>query len=131
MIYYPDENNTPSWANAALGSLGYNTNPAKIQLLLRKFFEEATSSIRIPGSQVIPIPLFHPLDGTKSEDYVARVEPSASGGRKMAEYMLDVIHHHSSSGMDNGAVGGAMGMTTTTTSGFSSAPSTSFMDGRA
>jgi len=79
------------------------------------------SSIRIPGSQVIPIPLFHPLDGTKSEDYVARVEPSASGGRKMAEYMLDVIH---SSSIDNA---GGMGMMTPSVF---SAPSTSFMDGR-
>lgn len=42
MIYYPDENNAPSWANASLGALGYNNNPAKIQLLIRKFFEEAT-----------------------------------------------------------------------------------------
>jgi len=116
MIYYPDENNEPSWANAALGSLGYNTNPAKIQLLLRKFFEEATSSIRIPGSEVIPIPLFHPLDGTRSEDYVARVEPSARGGKKMAEYMLDVIHN-------SGEVGAGM-------SHVVAAPSTSFIDGR-
>ena len=45
MIYYPDENNVPSWANAALGALGYNTNPAKIQLLIRKFFEEATKYV--------------------------------------------------------------------------------------
>ena len=42
LIYYPDENNTPSWANGALGALGYNRNPAKIQLILRKIFEEAT-----------------------------------------------------------------------------------------
>mmetsp|Transcript_8169 Transcript_8169/g.14784 ORF Transcript_8169/g.14784 Transcript_8169/m.14784 type:complete len:104 (-) Transcript_8169:691-1002(-) len=47
MMYYPDENNTPSWANTALGSLGYNTNPAKIQLLLRKFFEEATRYVHV------------------------------------------------------------------------------------
>ena len=26
-----------------------------------------------------------------SEDYVARVEPSAFGGKKMAEYLLDII----------------------------------------
>ncbi len=26
-----------------------------------------------------------------SEDYVARVEPSALGGKKMAEYLLDII----------------------------------------
>lgn len=92
MIYYPDENIVPSWANTALGALGYNSDPSKVQLLLRKFFEEGTSTIKIPGSEVIPIPLFHPLDGSKSEDYVARVEPSASGGRKMAEFMLDIIH---------------------------------------
>jgi hypothetical protein len=42
MIYYPDTNNVPSWANAALGALGYNRNPAKLQLLIRKMFEEAT-----------------------------------------------------------------------------------------
>jgi hypothetical protein len=49
MIYYPDENNTPSWANTSLGALGYNRNPAKIQLLIRKFFEEAT---RYVGTRV-------------------------------------------------------------------------------
>jgi len=31
------------------------------------------------------------LDGKSSQDYVARVEPSAIGGKKMAEYLLDVI----------------------------------------
>jgi len=118
MIYYPDENNVPSWANTALGALGYNSDPAKIQLLIRKFFEEGISTIRIPGSEVIPIPLFHALDGRRSEDYVARVEPSASGGKKMAEYMLDVIH---SSGIDEARL---------RTSAIS-APTTSFIDGRA
>lgn len=98
MIYYPDEANVPSWANGALGALGYNSNPAKVQLLIRKMFEEATSRIQIPGTQVIPVPLFVPLDGTRSEDYVARVEPSASGGRKMAEYLLDAIHSEELSG---------------------------------
>ena len=41
---------------------------------------------------MIPIPLFHSLDGTRSSDYVARVEPSASGGKKMAELLLNAIH---------------------------------------
>ena len=40
---------------------------------------------------MIPVPLFHVLDGKNTEDYVARVEPSALGGKKMAEYLLDVI----------------------------------------
>merc|ERR1712087_216414 len=36
------------------------------------------------GTEVVPFPLFVPLDGKTSADYVERVEPSAQGGRKMA-----------------------------------------------
>ena len=43
MIYYLDENVVPSWANPALGALGYNTNPQKLQLMIRRAFVEATS----------------------------------------------------------------------------------------
>jgi hypothetical protein len=43
MIYYPDEAATASWAGPALGLLGYNTNPAKLQLMIRRAFTEATS----------------------------------------------------------------------------------------
>ena len=42
MIYYPGVDNVPSWANTALGALGYNQNPEKLQVLIRKVFEEAT-----------------------------------------------------------------------------------------
>ena len=120
MIYYPDEAQTPSWANPALGALGYNTNPAKLQMLIRKAYDEATrqvfdsektqetnlsthivkhlcSTIRIEGSEVIAVPLFNVLDGKRSEDYIARVEPSAIGGRKMAEFFLDLIETPTSS----------------------------------
>jgi hypothetical protein len=55
------------------------------------------SKIRIKGSQVIPVPLFNVLDGKRSEDYIARVEPSAVGGRKMAEFLLDMIETPSDS----------------------------------
>ena len=73
------------------------------------------STIQIPGSVVVPVPLFQALDGTRSEDYVARVEPSASGGRKMAEYMLDVIYN--GTGVINSGVNGlGMGMSAPTTS---------------
>ena len=50
-------------------------------------------SVSIPGSKVIPTALFHALDGKNSRDYIARVEPSSEGGRKMAEYLLDMIDH--------------------------------------
>ena len=94
MIYYPDERNAPGWAGPALGALGYNRNPEKLQLLIRKAFDDAISKIRIPGTQVIPVPLFRVLDGKFSSDYVARVEPSPSGGRKMAEFILDLMDQH-------------------------------------
>lgn len=55
---------------------------------------EAVSRIRIPGSQVIPVPLFRVLDGKTPSDYVQRVEPSPSGGCKMAEFLLDMMDHH-------------------------------------
>jgi hypothetical protein len=91
MIYYPDQNPTPSWANLALGALGYNSNPKKLQAMIRLVFQRAISNIRIPGTQVIPVPLFSVLDGTRSEDYVERVEPSALGGSKMANFIWDII----------------------------------------
>lgn len=41
---------------------------------------------------MVPVPLFHVLDGRNSRDYVARVEPSSQGGRKIAEYLLDTMN---------------------------------------
>jgi hypothetical protein len=49
----------------------------------------------VPGSEVIPVPLFNALDGKNTLDYVARVEPSATGGKKLAEFLLDVIDNPS------------------------------------
>jgi hypothetical protein len=91
MIYYPDEANNPAWAGAALGALGYNKNPVKLQAIIAKGFQEAISMIHIPGTRVIPVPLFRVLDGKNTNDYVQRVEPSAEGGRKMAEFLMDII----------------------------------------
>ena len=92
MIYFPDEDSrSSSWANGTLGALGYNSNPSKLQQVIKLGYKEATSRINIPGVEVIPVPLFRVLDGTNSSDYVARVEPSPSGGRKMAEFFLDLI----------------------------------------
>lgn len=95
MIYYPDERSTGGWASKALNFLGYEKNPEKIQLLIRKAFHEATSLIRIPGVEVIPVPLYNALNGKDTTDYVDRVEPSAKGGRIMAEYLLDIIDNPS------------------------------------
>jgi hypothetical protein len=91
MIYYPDEMETGSWADGTLGILGYNSNPSKLQLLIKKVFEDAVSKIKIPGSEVIPLPLFRYLDGKNTNDYCQRVEPSPSGGKKMANQILDLL----------------------------------------
>lgn len=88
-IYYPDETPTPSWANTVLSIIGYDRNPAKIQAIIKQIFEHASAKIDIPGVDVVPLPLFRTLDGSDSADYVARVEPSAVGGRKMAAAILN------------------------------------------
>eukprot|EP00948_MAST-09A_sp_MAST-9A-sp1_P003108 g3108.t1 len=92
MIYYPDENHhTESWASKALSILSYNSNPSRLQRLIDRIFEMATSRISLDGIQVIPCQLSVPLDGKNSNDYIARVEPSVQGGKKMADYLLNVM----------------------------------------
>jgi hypothetical protein len=92
MIYYPEEvSHGRGWADPALSALRYDSNPAKLQALIRKIYNDSIRHIRIQGSQVIPVPLFQVMDGKASDDYVARVEPSTAGGRKMAEFLLALI----------------------------------------
>merc|ERR1712079_900268 len=90
MTYFLDESGS-SWANHALNALDYNNNPARLQEAIRAVFRLATRHIRIHGAEVVAFPLFEVLDGKTSTDYVARVEPSPSGGKKMAEALMDVI----------------------------------------
>lgn len=91
MIYYPCETANGSWADGVLGVLGYNKNPAKLQALIRSVFLLATSRIQLPGVEVVPIPLFEVLDGKCDADYEQRVEPSASGGEKLADLLLNHV----------------------------------------
>jgi hypothetical protein len=88
-IYYPDEySHQSSWANLALSCLQYNTNPNKVQTLLQTIHYHATSNISINHTHVIPIAFYILLNGTIRTDYIQRVEPSPSGGKKMAQYIL-------------------------------------------
>lgn len=93
MIYFPDEQKGGSWADHTLGALGYNSDPSKLQLIIRTLFEKiAEKGFNIPGvDRVIPFPLFSVLDGNDHGDYLQRVEPSAEGGRKMALAFADTI----------------------------------------
>merc|ERR1712087_635963 len=83
-LYFLDEAQTGSWADEVLGHLGYNDTPERGQAAIRHVFETASSTIRIDGVEVIAVPLFYALDGKTSSDYVSRVEPSVTGGEKMA-----------------------------------------------
>ena len=105
MIYYPDESPSGSWADNVLGLLGYDSDPSKLQTLIRKTFLDATSRITVPGSVVIPVPLYRVLDGKNQEDYRARVEPSAQGGQKMAAQFLDLLQAFDGPGPPAGAGG--------------------------
>ena len=96
MIYYPQiEPDPASWASVALNALGYDRNPAKLQLILRTLYERARPKLQLPGTAVVPFPLFEVLDGTDANDYRHRVEPSRDGGRKMADAFLRAINSHS------------------------------------
>ncbi|KAF2771849.1 hypothetical protein EJ03DRAFT_288720 [Teratosphaeria nubilosa] len=85
MIYHPleaDAGAQPRWAESQLKLLGYNRNPGQLQ---------ATCEIRIDGPEVVPCALYEAIDGKVEEDYVARVEPSVGGGRKMAELLCGKV----------------------------------------
>jgi len=90
MIYFLDEQGH-SWADRALALLDYNQNPERLQEAIRAVFRLATKKIRIPGTEVVAFPLFDVLDGKTTSDYVSRVEPSVTGGEKMARALMSVI----------------------------------------
>merc|ERR1712194_557965 len=90
MIYFLDEQGT-SWADRTLDALDYNENPGRLQEAIRVVFRLATQRISIPGTEVIAFPLFDVLDGKDSTDYVSRVEPSPSGGEKMAKALMTTL----------------------------------------
>ncbi|KAF2249327.1 hypothetical protein BU26DRAFT_316300 [Trematosphaeria pertusa] len=93
MIYFPLEAKygQQSWADMQLKVLGYNRNPEQLQIAIRKMYEIATHEIKIEGTEVVPCALFEVLDGSRKEDYTARVEPSKEGGRRMAERLRELV----------------------------------------
>ena len=92
MLYYPDENPAAaSWASPVLKLIGYNKNPSHVQAVIDRTFTAAVSQIRLPGTTVLPLQLSHAMNGKTTEDYVARVEPSAQGVAKIARLIGDAI----------------------------------------
>lgn len=91
MIYYPDETVTDSWASKTLGYIGYNSDPKKLQEIIRQIYKHAIMKINVPGVNVVPYPMYKVLDGKNTNDYVHRVEPSARGGEKLANALYSFI----------------------------------------
>lgn len=90
MIYYLDEKPGGSWADRVLSVLGYDTNPSKVQLIIKTLFERIKHrGFNIEGTEVECFPLFEVLDGKDSSDYCQRVEPSVQGGKKIAKALLE------------------------------------------
>lgn len=90
-IYYPDEcNSVVGWATVQLALLGYcfPGGRLKLQAIIRKLYECITKQVRVPGVEVVAVPLFAALNGKDTLDYVSRVEPSGQGGRKVAELLF-------------------------------------------
>ena len=93
-IYYPLEasaSSQSSWADGQLKMLGYGMYPTQLQASIRQIYESATAKIEIDGTKVVPCALYEALDGKREADYVARVEPSVEGGRKMAELLREKV----------------------------------------
>lgn len=95
VIYYPDENvKAQSWASPILKLIGYNSNPRHVQAIIDRVFTEVQLGVtpaRVGIPSVVPLALSAAMDGTKTEDYVARVEPSAVGGSKIANLFVSTI----------------------------------------
>lgn len=92
MLYHLDQNpQAESWANWILKMLRYNTKPEILKGFIEYCFSNGTKHIAVEGCTVLPVPLFETLDGSRSEDYVARVEPSVSGGEKLGRVLWNAI----------------------------------------
>lgn len=92
MIYFPCEDlSQASWANTVLKLSRYNQNPEKLQQVIRSIYQEAVRNIQIEGVEIIPVALFEIMSSKDKTDYVHRVEPSITGGSKMADAFLEHI----------------------------------------
>lgn len=91
-LYFPDENQTSSWAGIVLYLLGYNSHPERMQTAMKKVYEQGIKEIELEEDiNVIYVPFYEVLNGKDTSMYVARVEPSEKGGKLMAELLKERI----------------------------------------
>ena len=76
----------------ALNLVQYVEPLSRWQEIIRAIHAQGVSRVALPPPlRVVPVPLFAVLDGRDSSDYVARVEPSAQGGAKLARLLLESL----------------------------------------
>jgi hypothetical protein len=90
-IYFLDLKNVKSWSNTILNSINYSNNPERIQSLIRIIYTHSITKIKIDNVQMKYFPMYEILDGTDTNDYAERVEPSSSGSMKLAKRMTQII----------------------------------------
>jgi hypothetical protein len=90
-IYYPDKTINNSWADSVLNKLDYNRDPEKLQLIIDHIHNEAISNIKIKNVNIKYFAMSSVLDGSSTNDYVGRVEPSSIGGKKIANGLINII----------------------------------------
>ena len=94
MYYFFDLKNSLTWANNILNNLEYDTNPDRVKKLLISLYHTVIRDMKIDGmnkENVIGLPLYRYMDGTDTNDYDNRVEPSVEGGKKIAKAVFDAI----------------------------------------
>lgn len=95
MLYFPDEEDAPSWASHTLRALRYNGRPSRMQEAMKRVYATAVTQIAVADCRIMFVPFFQTLDGKQSSDYVERVEPSESGGSRMAKQLFDAVEAQS------------------------------------
>jgi hypothetical protein len=83
-IYYPCLHGH-GWADKFLALVGYNTHYTKIHSMIDAIHTKIESNF--PNAKCIA--LSDVLDYTNESDYIQRVEPSETGGRKMATAIIN------------------------------------------
>merc|ERR1719517_65732 len=92
MVYWPClTKQGAGWCDNALRLMLYDLFPGRCQTMLKSIYEHGCAQLEIPGTTVLPLPIFSKLTGENPDDYVERAEPSASGGKKIAELIMEAI----------------------------------------
>jgi len=78
--------------NKLLPYANYDKHPDRLQAVIQRLFIDAITKIKLNGTSMHFVPMYHTLDGTNADDYLPdRVHLSVEGGRKMAQTLIPYI----------------------------------------